>query len=100
MSELRGPDANRYYWGVVVKFIGFFRKWEPDEVHEWVKTTWMIPTTKKLTTVQFEELMNRIRVHTNLAWKMVIPLPKEDEDYLRDDFNWLESFYKYNPHLR
>ena len=71
-------DQRKYYFGVIVKMISKYRGWTIEFTHKWVKLTFNIPTTKGMTTVQFEDLNNKIRVFTNIIWKFIIPLPNED----------------------
>ena len=90
----------KYYWGVMMPMIGYFKGWSNARAHQWVKETWNIETTSTMTTIAYEELMNWVRVHTNTRWGLVIPLPNEDLEREASNLPPEALFEKYNPNLQ
>lgn len=86
----RSNRENRYYWKVVVKGMargwGYF-PWESERVHSAIKLMFLttqeegkppeIRSTADLTTVEFEELMSRIRSYAAVELGELIRKPNE-----------------------
>ena len=92
----RSIQANRYYWGVVLKIIGDELGYFPEDTHKIFATMFLkevfkvgdqsiesYKSTTKLSTVQFEEYLSNIRMFASSELGILIPLPNEcldDED--------------------
>ncbi len=90
--NLRSPDQNSWYWTQLTAFAEEFGWNTPDEVHEYfkslfLKTRYTLPngtlcetigTTTSLTTVEFNEYVEKCRIHSyhhcNFKWED--PKPK------------------------
>lgn len=79
-------NQRKYYFGVVVRQISFYRRWTMEFTHEWIKTTFDVHTTTGISTIEFEDLLTKIRVFTNIIWKFIIPLPNEDLTQDNNDY--------------
>lgn len=87
----RSLNQNNYYWGVVIPLLCEYCGYTPEEMHEAVKIKFLItypevknipPTirsTTDLSTVEFEELMARIRMWAAIELGVNIPQPNECE---------------------
>lgn len=76
-TNQRSNEENRYFHGVIVNDIAEFKRWKPSTAKRWIKHTWGIDSTAWLTTVQFEELCENVRVHVLKYWGLKIYLPNE-----------------------
>jgi hypothetical protein len=80
MIATRSPQANRYYWGVVIKAIAEYTGFTPDETHDILKIKFLPKdaavangngevigefviggSTRRLTSVKFYDYVERIR---------------------------------------
>jgi len=74
----RTVEENAYYWGVVVdSFSRYFRE-PPEKIHYRIKNHFDLISTTILSTIQFEDLMNKLRVFANLKLGLFIGLPNEN----------------------
>lgn len=89
-KKVRSLDQNSYYHGVVVDLLAEHCGYTHDEMHDAIKWQFLkkedpgkpLPTvgsTAELSTVEFEELMARIREWAATEFGMWIPLPNEVE---------------------
>jgi hypothetical protein len=78
MKKYRTNEENRYYWGVVIKAYSMYFNEHPNKIHFRVKNEFKIISTSFLSTVDFESLMDKLRVKANLELGVFIPLPNED----------------------
>lgn len=78
----RSTEENAYYWGVVLERLSRYFKEPAEKIHFRIKNEFEIISTSILTTVEFENLMNELRVWANLHLGVFIPLPKEEEEML------------------
>ncbi len=81
MEKQRSLDGNAYYFGVPVKMLSVYFKVQPPEIHLRIKTHFEIKSTASLNTIEFEDLMNNIRVWSNQELKLIIPLPNEEIEF-------------------
>lgn len=90
-SKNRSVAENNYYWGVVVKTITDDTGQDADDVHDYLKTKFLrrkvvvgkeesvvVGSTATLTTVEFEDYLEKCRVHAIEYFQLTIPLPNED----------------------
>jgi len=81
----RTDNQNNYYWGVPIKMIADTLGYEKDEVHDALKAKFLaregvlprIPSTTTLTTVEFNEYLERIGQWAAEFLGIVIPDPNE-----------------------
>lgn len=86
----RSMSQNRYYWGVIVKILGDEFGYQPDEMHEILKSKFLrrwsqgklgvfpyAQSTAKLSTLAFEEYLKKVRIWAASEFQIVIPLPNE-----------------------
>lgn len=82
----RSENENRYYWGVVVNILADYCGYMPQEMHEALKWKFLRKTDGKLETVrstaslstnEFEEYLEKIRIWANTELSILIPLPNE-----------------------
>ena len=86
-TKKRTDPQNRYYWGVIIKMLGDYFGYEPEEMHEALKMEFLkvngpIPTVKsttKLTTVEFNDYIGRIIRWAAMEYGVVLPDPNEVE---------------------
>ena len=93
-QHMRSPNANRYYWGVVVEEIGGFIGESRDETHELLKARFlkprqielldgqhleMPPSTRLLTVEQFAEYIRDVKTWAAQFLGLSIPEPGEVE---------------------
>jgi ATP-dependent phosphoenolpyruvate carboxykinase len=93
LKENRGKrslNENAYYWGVVVKILSDYTGDTPDDMHEVLKAKFlktvvnfggeelvMSKHTWNLTTKEFEEYLEQIRIFAQTELDVKIPLPNE-----------------------
>lgn len=77
-AAIRSLEENGYYHGVVVVRLAKAMRLSPEYAHEWVKLTFDIQSTATLTTIEFEDLMGRVRTYAKDFMDIDIPLPNED----------------------
>ena len=84
-SKDRSHQQNRYYWGVIVDIVGKELGYSPDETHEAFKIKFLldrrgkIPTirsTATLTTKEFEEYLENIKMWASEFLGIVLPDPE------------------------
>lgn len=93
----RSPESNRYYWGVVVKYISESTGHSPMEVHEAYKKKFLfqydfiyhpvhheymfwigpIDSTAKLDEKQIWDYILQVRAEAEIELHITIPLPNE-----------------------
>ena len=82
----RSNNQNRYYWAVVLRLIGDYTGYHPEEAHDAMRLMFLLDREKKiptlrsttdLTTVEFEEYLARIRQFAAADLSVFIPLPNE-----------------------
>ena len=82
----RSDNQNRYYWGVVIKLLSETTGYLDTEMHDALRMLFLrdmnklIPTlrsTTSLTTAEFEEYLEKIRMWAAQEMNCVIPLPNE-----------------------
>ena len=93
-QQIRSPQANRYYFGVVVDSIASYIGESAEETHELLKSKFlpgrsvelldgktleMPPTTRHLTVEQFAEYLNRVKQWAAEWLGLSIPEPGEVE---------------------
>ena len=85
-ATVRSVQQNRYYWGVVVDLLAAYTGYLPEEMHEALKMLFLkdntrkIPTlrsTTELTTIEFEDFLEGVRVWAASELNCIIPLPNE-----------------------
>jgi hypothetical protein len=87
--KTRSDRQHRYYFGVVVAVLAEFTGYTSDELHDALKMKFLLvdpesslPTvrsTTSLTTVEFEDFLERVRTWAAADLGVVIPLPNEAE---------------------
>ncbi|HCJ67017.1 MAG TPA: hypothetical protein DHV62_06760 [Elusimicrobia bacterium] len=87
-KKQRSNEENRYYWGVVIKILSEHIGYTDEEIHEALKLKFLkdesreIPilrSTASLTTVEFEEYLEKIRMWAAQELNCIIPEPNEVE---------------------
>ena len=86
----RSMNQNRYYWGVVVRILGGEFGYQPDEMHEILKSKFLrrwsqgklgvfpyAQSTAKLSTIAFEDYLEQVRTWAASEFNVNIPLPGE-----------------------
>ena len=81
----RSNNQNRYYFGIVIKILGDELGYMPDEMHEALKWKFLrkggkletVKSTSSLTTIEFEEYLELIRIWALRDLEINIPLPNE-----------------------
>lgn len=89
-KKVRSIQQNAYYWGVIIKYVGNHLGYTDDETHELMKITHNAKnlivngeevkigvSTSVLSTIQFEEYLERIRQWASIDLGVSIPLPNE-----------------------
>lgn len=82
----RSINENNYYWAVVVQMISDETGFTPEEAHEAMK--WMFlrkqvgnlfttRSTAILSTIEFEDFVERVRIWAQTDLNLKIPLPNE-----------------------
>lgn len=82
----RSLRQNQYYWGVVIKLISEYTGYSPDEAHDAMRWKFLsipgdlpsVKSTAKLSTVEMEEYLERIRQWSAEELGMYIPDPNEN----------------------
>lgn len=86
-KDLRSDNQNRYYWGVVIKILSDELGYFPEEMHEALKLKFLrkeskpLPTvrsTTSLTTSEFEDYLETVRVWAITEYQIRIPMPGEN----------------------
>lgn len=92
-KDKRSDNQNRYYWGVVLKFIGEELGYFPEDIHEFLKQKLLVgkeitigdvkfyvpSSSSSLNTTEFEDYLAKVRAWAVQELKLVIPLPNEVE---------------------
>ena len=84
----RSTAENNYYWGVVVEMVAEkFGYDDTEQAHEALKLEFLkihredrpdtVGSTKKLSTVEMEDYLSRIRICMARDWELDIPEPNE-----------------------
>ena len=89
-KSLRSLQQNRYYWGVIVEILSQHTGYEPEEVHEMLKSKFLlrfarineenIPytlSTTKLSTKEFKEYIEKIQMWAAEELGIILPDPQE-----------------------
>jgi len=89
-KKVRSLQQNSYYWGVVIKHISDHLGYTDQETHELMKVTHNAKnlivngeeikigiSTSVLSTIQFEEYLEKIRQWASIYLGVSIPLPHE-----------------------
>ena len=86
LARTRTLRENSYYWGVVLKLISDEAGHSADDIHDYCKAKFLSKivmkekvsgSTKKLSTIKFEEYLENIRRWASIELSCVIPLPNE-----------------------
>ncbi len=94
MYGVRSGMANRYYWGVVVRTLAVFTGYTKNEMHDVLKIQFLapvtigvggevmkgVPSTRKLTTIDFFEYVESIRLWAGERLQCYIPQPTSAEE--------------------
>lgn len=85
-KKTRTIQENRYYWGIMLDILSSHTGYETDEMNEIIKYKFLqvddgkntyCRSTKNLSTVEFEELMSRIRRWASSELSLWVPAPNE-----------------------
>lgn len=88
IKKPRTRKENRYYWGVVIKLLCETTGYIDNEMHDALRMLFLRDTDKKiptlrsttaLTTIEFEEYLEKIRQWAMEKLNCYIPLPNEVE---------------------
>jgi hypothetical protein len=96
LRATRSQQANRYYWGVVIKALADRTGYTSDEIHELMKAKFLPKelailngngdvvdqfvlggSTRSLDTVEFYEYVERVREWAGTELEIYIPVPDE-----------------------
>lgn len=83
----RSLKENNYYWGVVLQTIADGTGYTPEEVHDAMRWKFLrkgqrfetVASTSSLSTYEFEEYLEKIRMFAAQELNCPIPLPKQNE---------------------
>lgn len=89
-KKQRSNEQNRYYWGVVVKILSEEWGWLSDDLHDALKWHFLrVPgenglpdragSTASLSTIEFEDYLEKVRVWAITEYEIYIPQPNEIE---------------------
>ena len=91
-SKNRTHHQNSYYWGVVLKILKTETGNSEDDLHEYLKSKFNFKfleiggqferigaTTTELTTIEYEEYLEQVRVWAATELGIIIPLPNEEK---------------------
>lgn len=85
-QKTRTEKENKYYWGVVVKMIGDELGYTQEEAHEALKHQFLreeqgklskVRSTADLSTTEFEQYLEQVRIFALVELNIKIPLPNE-----------------------
>ena len=90
-KKSRSQNQNNYYWGVVIELLVDAMGLMPEEVHEVLKSKFLIKgltdkngknyevskSTADLTTSEFEDYLTKCRMWASQQLSVVVPLPHE-----------------------
>ncbi|TAK57855.1 MAG: hypothetical protein EPO24_09310 [Bacteroidetes bacterium] len=87
----RSDQQNRYYWGVIIKILSTFFGYEEEEMHEALKMKFLlvhggdgkpdtIRSTRKLTTVEFNDYIDKVIRWAAKEFNVVLPDPNQWQD--------------------
>ena len=84
-TRSRSNQQHRYYWGVVVKILGDHFGYSDLEMHEALKYEFLriekqgkpltVRSTRDLTTIEFEDYVERIKLWSVEEYQCYIPAP-------------------------
>jgi len=91
--KARTTRENAYYWGVVIKVLSEEWGYWEDEVHDLLREQFLkvhpddgkpayIKSTKRLSTVEFEDYLANIRMWASSEHGIFVPLPNENLDWV------------------
>jgi hypothetical protein len=91
----RSNDQNEYYWGVVLKLIADQTGHTDEEVHEHLKWRFLrkhgrletVKSTTKLSTIEFEEYLSKVRQFASGELNIYVPLPNEVSEEDKETLN-------------
>ena len=83
----RSKDQNNYYWGVVIETLCEYTGYTPDEMHDCLKRKFLksmedqfgfehTQSTRSLTTTEFEEYIENIKIFASVELSCYIPDPE------------------------
>ncbi len=87
--KMRSNSENKYYWSVICTVLGNHLGYEATEMNDTLKYKFLrkeidkerqlvkVGSTAELSTVEFEELMTKIRRWASIDLNVYIPLPNE-----------------------
>ena len=86
----RSSNQNKYYWGVVIKIIAKETGQDEETIHETMKMLFLqdhiilngeevvtLKSTAKLTTIEMEDYMAKIRTWCSKKLNLYVPTPNE-----------------------
>ena len=92
VGRTRSSRQNKYLWAIPYKMIADHTGHEPEEIHDFYKAKFLkrilnifdeeieyTLSTRKLTTVEFEEYTESIRRDAAVKFGLDIPLPNENQ---------------------
>jgi hypothetical protein len=88
VKKQRTKRENRYYWGVVIRLLSEVTGYNDDEMHDALRMLFLkdtdrtipvIRSTASLTTLEFENYLEKIRLWAGEKLNCYIPLPNEVE---------------------
>jgi hypothetical protein len=83
----RTTAQNNYYWGVLIDILSKHTGYEPEEMHDAIKIKFMPvekaglisgKSTKRLTTIEFVDLIERVQRWAAQDLQVYIPDPNEE----------------------
>lgn len=90
VRNTRSQNQNRYYWGVVIKMISVRTGHTDEEVHAILASKFLkegvdfrgkryevVKSTTSLTTIGFEDYLEKCRTFAAIDLELIIPLPNE-----------------------
>lgn len=88
VKKQRSNNQNRFLWGVCYKLLSDTTGYIPEEVHDAMRMMFLLDKTREiptllsttgLTTKEFEEYLEKIRIWAAQELSCIIPLPNEVE---------------------
>ena len=79
LGERRNGKQNRFYWKVVVNGLASYFGYTADEMHKALKVKFDVPSTSKLSVVEFSEYVENIIRWSEIEQGFLFPLPTKPQ---------------------
>ena len=79
LGKKRNGKQNRFYWKVVVNGLASYFGYTADEMHKALKVKFDVPSTSKLSVVEFSEYVENIIRWSEIEQGFLFPLPTKPQ---------------------